>query len=89
MVASSHVSNALGTINPVRQIIEMAHKAGRPGAGRRRAGRAAHESGRAGAGLPISTRFSGHKMFGPTGIGVLYGKTTLLKPCRPIRAAAT
>ena len=33
--------------------------------------------------------FSGHKVFGPTGIGILYGKAALLKPCLPIRAAAT
>ena len=47
----AHVSNALGTINPVRKMIEMAHAPGQSGAGGRRAGRAAHGSGCAAAGL--------------------------------------
>ena len=82
LVAVSHVSNALGTINPVREIVEMAHRPERPGADRRRAGRAAHEGGRAGARCDFYA-FSGHKMFGPTGIGVLYGKDALLEAMPP------
>ena len=74
MVAVTHVSNALGTINPVKEIIAMAH---RPGA------LALIDGAQAAPHLKVDVQaldadfyaFSGHKMFGPTGIGILYGKS--------------
>jgi cysteine desulfurase/selenocysteine lyase len=82
MVAFCHVSNALGTINPARQIIEMAHKAG---------ALALVDGAQAAPHLKIDVQaldadfyaFSGHKIFGPTGIGILYGKTRLLNAMPP------
>ena len=82
MVAFCHVSNALGTINPARQIIEMAHKAG---------ALALVDGAQAAPHLKIDVQaldadfytFSGHKIFGPTGIGILYGKTKLLNAMPP------
>jgi cysteine desulfurase / selenocysteine lyase len=82
MVAVTHVSNALGTINPVRQMIEMAHKAG---------ALALIDGAQAAPHLKVDVQaldadfytLSGHKICGPTGIGVLYGKTKLLTAMPP------
>jgi cysteine desulfurase/selenocysteine lyase len=82
MVAVGHVSNALGTINPVAQIIEMAHKAG---------ALALVDGAQAVPHMKVDVQaldadfyaFSGHKVFGPTGIGVLYGKSKLLNAMPP------
>ncbi|OFZ66115.1 MAG: cysteine sulfinate desulfinase [Betaproteobacteria bacterium RBG_16_56_24] len=81
-LALSHVSNALGTINPVKQMVAFAHKHGVPvlldGAQA-----APHQS------LDMQDldcdfyAFSGHKMCGPTGIGVLYGKAKMLEKMQP------
>ena len=82
MVAVTHVSNALGTINPVRQIIEMAHKAGAltliDGAQS-----VPHAKVDLQALDADFYTFSGHKIVGPTGIGILYGKTKLLNAMPP------
>src|SRR5688500_1352370 len=82
VVAVGHISNALGTVNPVRRITELAHAAGAvvliDGA----------------QGVPhgaVDVReidcdfyaFSGHKVYGPTGVGVLYGKQSLLEAMPP------
>ena len=82
MVAVAHVSNALGTINPVRQIIEMAHKAG---------ALTLIDGAQAAPHMKVDVQaldadfyaFCGHKVFGPTGIGVLYGKHALLEAMPP------
>jgi len=82
IVAVAHVSNALGTINPVRQMIEMAHNAGAvvliDGAQS-----APHMSVDVQALDADFYTLSGHKVFGPTGIGILYGKTALLNAMPP------
>ncbi len=82
MVAVSHVSNALGTINPVGQIVDMAHAAGAivliDGA------QAVPHMEVDVTGLDTDFyTFSGHKIFGPTGIGILYGKAKLLNAMPP------
>ena len=82
MVAVTHVSNALGTINPVREIIEMAHQAG---------ALALIDGAQAAPHMKVDVQaldadfyaFSGHKVFGPTGIGMLYGKARLLNAMPP------
>ena len=82
MVAVTHVSNALGTINPVRQIIEMAHRAG---------ALALIDGAQAVPHMKVDVQaldadfyaFSGHKTIGPTGIGFLYGKARLLDAMPP------
>ncbi|HLX26770.1 MAG TPA: aminotransferase class V-fold PLP-dependent enzyme, partial [Candidatus Cybelea sp.] len=82
LVAMAHVSNALGTINPIAHVIERAH----------RAGALVLVDGAQGAPhLPVDMKaldvdfytFSGHKMLAPTGIGVLYGKRKLLEAMPP------
>ena len=81
-VAVVHVSNALGTINPVTHMIEMAHRRGIP---------VLLDGAQAVPHLPVNVQeldcdfyaFSGHKVCGPTGIGVLYGKADLLKRMPP------
>ena len=78
----THVSNALGTINPVRRIVEMAHARGVPvlidGA------QAAPHAKVDVQGLDCDFYvFSGHKVYGPTGIGVLYGKAAHLEAMPP------
>jgi cysteine desulfurase/selenocysteine lyase len=82
LVAVAHVSNALGTVNRVRRLIELAHRHGVP---------VLVDGAQAVPHLPVDVRglncdfyaFSGHKLFGPTGIGVLYGKTELLEAMPP------
>ena len=82
LVAMSHVSNALGTINPVREIIEQAHARGAV---------VLIDGAQAVPHLAVDVRmldcdfyvFSSHKMFGPTGVGVLYGRRSLLEAMPP------
>ena len=82
IVAFTHVSNVLGTINPIREMIEMAHHYGAC---------VLVDGAQAVAHLPVDVReldadfyaFSGHKIYGPTGIGVLYGKKALLEAMPP------
>ena len=82
LVAVAHVSNALGTVNPLARMIEMAHRRGIP---------VVVDGAQAVPHMPVDVRaldadfyaFSGHKIFGPTGIGVLYGKEALLETMPP------
>ena len=82
IVAVNQVSNALGTVNPVAEIIRMAHDVGAV---------ALIDGAQSIAHMPVDVRaldadffvFSGHKMFGPTGIGILYGKMALLEKMPP------
>ncbi len=84
MVAAVHISNSLGTINPVKDIITLAQKAG---------ALTLIDGAQAVAHCPVNVQelgcdfyvFSGHKMYGPTGIGVLYGKYDLLDSLPPYR----
>ncbi len=82
LVSVGHVSNALGTINPVTQMIAAAHEQGAIVLvdGAQAVG---HMSVDVQALNADFYAFSGHKMFGPTGIGVLYGKTDLLNAMPP------
>ncbi|MDY6293862.1 MAG: cysteine desulfurase [Bacteroidales bacterium] len=81
-VAVTHVSNVLGTINPVKQIIEIAHRQGIP---------VLVDGAQAAPHLKIDVQdldadfycFSSHKMYGPAGVGVLYGKENLLNRMVP------
>ncbi len=84
MVAVNHISNALGTINPVKEITDLAHKAGAVVMidGAQAVG---HELVDVQALNCDFYAFSGHKMHGPTGIGILYGKEELLKEMKPNR----
>jgi cysteine desulfurase / selenocysteine lyase len=82
LVAVVHVSNALGTINPVKAIIALAHERGIP---------VLVDGAQAAPHLPVDVQdldcdfyvFSGHKVFGPTGIGVLYGREAMLERMPP------
>ena len=83
LVAVSHVSNALGTVNPVEEIIALAHAAGVP---------VLVDGAQATPHLTVDVQrldcdfyaLSGHKIYGPTGIGVLYGQFRLgSTPCPP------
>ncbi|NUM52854.1 MAG: cysteine desulfurase [Candidatus Hydrogenedentes bacterium] len=82
LVSIVYISNALGTINPIREIIEIAHRHGVP---------ALVDAAQAAPHLPIDFQelncdffvCSGHKMFGPTGIGVLCGRAELLNRMPP------
>jgi len=84
IVAVTHVSNALGTINPVKEIIDRAHKYGVPvlidGAQQAPHGKIDVQD------LDCDFyAFSGHKMFAPTGSGVVYGKAELLEKMNPFQ----
>jgi cysteine desulfurase / selenocysteine lyase len=82
LVALAHVSNALGTINPVRQLIGIAHARGVP---------VLLDGAQAVPHLKVDVKaldcdfyaFSGHKMFGPMGIGALFGKAEWLESMPP------
>ncbi len=82
LAAITYVSNALGTVNPVKELVAMAHAQGVP---------VLVDGAQAVPHLPIDVLdldcdffvFSGHKMFGPTGIGVLYGRAELLEEMPP------
>lgn len=82
LVAVTHVSNALGTVNPIRSIIQAAHSKGIP---------VLIDGAQAAPHLKVDVQelgcefyvFSGHKIYGPTGIGVLYGKERLLDQMPP------
>jgi cysteine desulfurase/selenocysteine lyase len=82
IAAVSHLSNALGTINPVREMVRMAHARNIP---------VLVDGAQAAPRMPVDVQaldcdfyaLSGHKMYGPTGIGVLYGRLELLEAMPP------
>lgn len=82
IVSFSQVSNALGTITPAREMVEIAHRYG---------ARVLVDGAQAVSHMPVDVQtldcdfyvFSGHKVFGPTGIGVVYGKLDLLETMPP------
>jgi len=84
IVGVGHVSNALGTLNPVREMIEAAHSKGIP---------VLVDGAQAAPHMKLDMQaldcdfyaFSGHKMFGPTGIGILYGKAEWLEKMQPFK----
>ncbi len=84
LVGVTHVSNALGTVNPVREMIAAAHDKGIP---------VLVDGAQAVPHMKVDVQaldcdfyaFSGHKMFGPTGIGVLYGKADWLEKMQPFK----
>ena len=82
MVAVTHMSNVLGTVNPIARIVEIAHAKGVPVLidGSQGAVHNAVDVQALGADFYV---FTGHKLYGPTGIGVLYGKYDLLAAMRP------
>ena len=82
LVAIAHVSNALGTILPVARVIEAAHRIGVPVLvdGAQAVAHTAVDVQASGADFYA---FSGHKLYGPTGIGVLYGREALLQSMPP------
>jgi len=84
IVAVGHLSNALGTINPVREIVRMAHARNVPVLvdGAQAAPRMKVDVQELGCDFYAT---SGHKMYGPTGIGVLYGKAALLEAMPPFQ----
>jgi cysteine desulfurase/selenocysteine lyase len=82
LVAITHMSNVFGTINPVKRIVQMAHDRGIP---------VLFDAAQSVPHLPLSVEhlncdflaFSGHKMLGPTGIGILYAKSQILENMNP------
>ncbi len=82
LVAVTHVSNALGTVNPIKEIVMLAHSAG---------AKVLVDGAQAAPHLAVDVQdldadfyvFSGHKLYGPTGIGILYGKEELLNAMPP------
>ncbi len=82
LVAITHVSNVLGTVTPAKQIVEAAHAAG---------ARVLFDGSQAVMHMPVDVQdldcdfyvFTGHKLYGPTGIGVLYGKEDVLDAMPP------
>lgn len=88
IVSVAHVSNALGTLLPLQRIVEVAHARGVP---------VLVDGAQAVPRLAVDVReigcdfyaFSAHKMYGPTGIGVLYGRAELLEEMPPYQGAAT
>jgi cysteine desulfurase/selenocysteine lyase len=88
IVAVAHVSNSLGTINPVKEMIATAHKFGVP---------VLVDGAQAIPHFPVDVQdldadfyaFSGHKMFAPTGSGILYGKRELLEKMPPYQTGGS
>jgi cysteine desulfurase/selenocysteine lyase len=84
LVSLIHVSNALGTINPVKEMIAQAHKYGVP---------VLIDGAQATPHMPVDVQdldadfyvFSGHKMYAPTGSGIVYGKAALLEKMNPFQ----
>jgi len=82
LVSIAHISNALGVINPVKEMAQLAHQVG---------AQVIIDGAQAVAHLPVDVQsidcdyylFSGHKLFAPTGVGVLYGKQSLLEALPP------
>ncbi len=82
LVSVAHVSNALGTVNPVKEIVQAAHRLGVP---------VLVDGAQGAPHLRVDVEelncdfyaFSGHKVYGPTGVGVLYGKAKLLEAMPP------
>lgn len=82
MVAITHISNSLGTINPIEEMIDLAHQKDIP---------ILVDGAQSVAHYPIDLQaldvdfftFSGHKLFGPTGVGILYGKKQYLNEMQP------
>lgn len=82
MVAITHMSNALGTVTPIRKIVEIAHARGIP---------VLVDGSQAAVHMPVDVQalgcdfyvFTGHKTYGPSGIGVLYGRREMLERMRP------
>ena len=82
LVAISHISNSLGTINPIKEFIEKSHKVG---------ARVLIDGAQAASHIPLNMQeldvdmycFSAHKMYGPTGVGVLHGKEDVLNEIPP------
>ena len=82
LVALSHISNSLGTINPIKEFIEKSHKVG---------AKVLIDGAQAASHMPLNMQeldvdmycFSAHKMYGPTGVGVLYGKEDILNKIPP------
>jgi len=88
IVAITHVSNALGTINPLEEVIALAHAYGIP---------VLVDGAQSTPHLPVNVQtlnadffaFSGHKIFGPTGIGILYGKREFLESIPPYQGGGS
>ncbi|MBL8584216.1 MAG: cysteine desulfurase [Rhizobiaceae bacterium] len=84
LVAITHMSNALGTVTPIKEICRIAHARGIP---------VLVDGSQGAVHLPVDVRdrdcdfyvFTGHKVYGPSGIGVLYGKRAILEEMRPFQ----
>ena len=82
MIAFTHMSNVLGTVVPLKEVVRIAHERGIP---------VLADGAQAAVHLPVDVQdldvdfyaFTGHKLYGPTGIGVLYGKQEHLEAMRP------
>lgn len=88
LVSLTHVSNAIGTLNPIKAMIAMAHEAG---------AKVLIDAAQSVPHLPLDVQdldadflaFSGHKLYGPTGVGVLYGKRELLEIMHPYQGGGS
>ncbi|HEV2898735.1 MAG TPA: cysteine desulfurase [Pseudaminobacter sp.] len=84
LVAITHMSNALGTVTPIKEIVRIAHERGIP---------VLVDGSQAAVHMPVDVQdldcdfyvFTGHKVYGPSGIGVLYGKRDMLERMRPFQ----
>jgi cysteine desulfurase/selenocysteine lyase len=84
LVAVTHMSNVLGTVAPIKEIVRIAHERGIP---------VLVDGSQGAVHLPVDVRdlgcdfyaFTGHKVYGPSGIGVLYGRKEMLEAMRPFK----